>query len=63
MGVIECPQGAFPELEGRRLFLVKYSDIDVQDVETIRQELGRGLKYENMPFLPSHLALLLPLSS
>ncbi|CAD6588514.1 MAG: hypothetical protein ASARMPREDX12_003354 [Alectoria sarmentosa] len=34
VGVIECPQGAFPELAGRRLFLVKYGNIDLEDVET-----------------------------
>ncbi|CAD6571700.1 MAG: hypothetical protein ASARMPRED_004756 [Alectoria sarmentosa] len=33
VGVIECPQGAFPELAGRRLFLVKYGNIDLRDLQ------------------------------
>lgn len=63
MGTIECPQGLFPELAGRRLFAVKYSVLDLQEVETIRQELARGLKYGITPLLPSHSSLLLPIYS
>ena len=44
-GVLECPQQLLPELAGRRLFCVGFSEIDSRDVETIRQELGQALKY------------------
>ena len=55
---MECPQQAFPELAGRRLFLLKYSDIDPRNVETMRRELGQALKYTNTHFFWFLLALL-----
>ena len=55
---MECPQQAFPELAGRRLFLLKYSDIDPRDVETIRRELGQALRYTNSHFFWLLLVLL-----
>ncbi|CAF9935139.1 hypothetical protein IMSHALPRED_010121 [Imshaugia aleurites] len=42
-GMMESPQQYLPHLAGRRLFLIKYRKMDLQDVETIRQELGRAL--------------------
>ena len=59
----ECPQEAHPELNGRRLFWVKYSDIEIPDVEVIREGLSRSLLYGNTLSLPSHLAPLLPFRS
>ncbi len=58
VGVMECPQAVFPGLAGRRLFWVRYSEMDTQDVEMIRQELAGSLKYENTLCLVSGLALL-----
>ena len=42
------------------MFWVEYSDVDTQDVETIRQDLCRNLKYEDTPALKWPLALLPP---
>ena len=45
----------FPQLAGRRLFYIEYTDLDPRDVETIRKELEGILKYGTAPSLLSHL--------
>lgn len=62
LGALEFPERLFPQLAGRKMFWVEYSDVEAQDVETIRQDLCRNLKYENTPAVNRHLALLPPFS-
>ena len=61
LGALEFPERLFPQLAGRRMFWVEYSDVEAQDVETIRQDLSRNLKYENTSATNWHLALLTPI--
>ena len=51
--VRECPQESVPGLAGRRMFQVKYGDgseIEKDDIEVIRRNLERGLKYGYRPY-------------
>ena len=55
---MECPQAVFLNLAGRRLFWVRYSEMGIQDVEMLRQELAGSLKHGNRLCLVPDLALL-----
>ena len=57
VGVVECPEQEFSYLAGKRLFWVKYSDLEVHDVETVRQELEHSLRYGYIPSSSSNLAV------
>ena len=64
--VQECPQEMIPALAGRRIFRVMYGDgrdIEKDDVEIIRKDLEKSLKYGNRPSLPPTSSAVITLST
>ena len=64
--VEECPQEMIPALAGRRIFRVMYGDgrdIEKDDVEIIRKDLERGLKYGDRPSLSPTSSTVITLST